>query len=80
MLALVHWNNANPKFNAPKKKVELTKFAEEIEQECAAPALGFNKDGITKHIQDFFNEQRRYKRRKLVCNSMFVLLNLLTLS
>ena len=80
MLASVHWNNANPKFNAPKKKVELTKFAEEIEQECAAPALGFNKDGIAKPIQDFFNEQRRYKRRKLVYNSMFVLLNLLTLS
>ena len=77
MLASAHWNNTYPKFNTPKKKVELARFAEDIEKECAVPALGFNKDGIAKHIQDFFNEQRRYKRRKLVCNRMFVLLNLI---
>lgn len=79
MLASAHWNNTYPKFNTPKTKVELTKFAEDIEKECAVPALGFNKNGITKHMQDFFKEQRRYKRRKLVCNSMFVLLILLPL-
>ena len=80
MLASAHWNNTYPKFNTPKKRVELTKFAEEIEKECAVPVLGFNKDGIAKHIQDFFNEQRRYKRRKLVCNSIFVLVNVLNSS
>ena len=76
MLASAHWKNT-PKFNTPEKKLELAKFAEKIEKECAAPAVGFNKEGISKHIQDFFNEQRRYKKRKRVCgeNALLNLLN-----
>ena len=54
MLATAHWNNTYPKFNTPKKKVELARFAEDIEKECAVPALGFNKDGIAKHIPNLF--------------------------
>ncbi len=45
---------------------ELAKFAESIVKKCAVPAAGFYKKGIAKHIQDFFNEQRRYKKGKLV--------------
>ncbi|KXJ15843.1 putative nuclease HARBI1 [Exaiptasia diaphana] len=34
------------------------------------PEIGFNVDGIQKHIQSFFNEQRRYKKSKACnCNS-----------
>ena len=47
-----------------KWKAELAKFAASINKECAVPAAGFNIDGIARHIQDFFNEQRRYKKRK----------------
>ena len=80
MLASAHWNDTYPKFNTPEKKVELTKFSEKIAKECAVPAAGFNKEGIAKHIQDFFNEQRRYhKKRKWVCD-MYILLNFLNLT
>lgn len=66
VLACEHWNNTYPKFNTPVRKAELAKFAESIVKKCAVPAAGFDKEGIAKHIQDFFNEQRRYKKRKLV--------------
>ena len=66
VLACEHWGNQYPKFNTPERKAALAKFAEQIAPECAVPAAGFNKDGIAKHIQDFFSEQRRYKKRKLV--------------
>lgn len=66
VLACEHWNNQYPKFNTPERKAALAKFAEQIAPECAVPAAGFNKDGIAKHIQDFYNEQRRYQKRKLV--------------
>lgn len=57
VLACEHWANQYPKFNTPERKAALAKFAEQIAPECAVPAAGFNKDGIAKHIQDFFNEQ-----------------------
>lgn len=65
-LASAHWNYTFPKFNNPERKAELAKFATKISEECAVPSVGFNVDGIMKHIQDFFNEQRRYKKRKQV--------------
>lgn len=68
-----HWDNQYPKFNTPERKSELAKFAETIAKECAVPAVGFNKDGIEKHIKDFFSEQRRYKKRKLVGTELFSL-------
>ena len=60
VLACEHWDNQYPKFNTPERKAALAKFAEQIAPGFAVPAAGFNKDGIAKHIQDFFNEQRRY--------------------
>ena len=67
ILATAHWKNSFPKFNTPEKRLELAEFASSIADECSVPAAGFNKEGIVKHIQDYFNEQRRYnKRRKLV--------------
>ena len=68
VLAAAHWNHTYPKFNTPERKAELAKLAASINKECAVPAAGFNTDGIARHIQDFFNEQRRYKKRKLVCD------------
>ncbi len=68
VLASAHCNNTYPKFNTPQRKVELANFAEKIAADCSVPAVGFNRDGIIKHIQDFFNEQRRHKKRKLVCD------------
>ncbi|KAK3733825.1 hypothetical protein QZH41_009292 [Actinostola sp. cb2023] len=46
-------------------KANLKEFAREIEKECGIPEIDFMEDGIVKHIQDFFNEQRRYKRLKV---------------
>lgn len=65
VLACQHWNNKYPKFNTPQQKAELAKFSEQIFKECALPEVGFNREGIAKHIQDFFNEQRRYKKRQV---------------
>ena len=45
-------------------KSELVNFAKQIAPECAMPEVGFNVDGIIKHVQCFFNEQRRYRNRK----------------
>ena len=58
-----HWNGDHPKFNTPEKKAELSKFALQIDPECGIPEIGFTSEGIAQHIQDFFNEQRRYKKR-----------------
>ncbi|CAB3987946.1 Hypothetical predicted protein [Paramuricea clavata] len=58
MLATAHWKNSFPKFNTPQKRIELVEFASSIAEECSVPAAGFNKEGIAKHIQDYFNEQR----------------------
>ena len=57
-------NNLYPKFNTPQMKSELVNFAKQIAPECAMPEVGFNVDGIIKHVQCFFNEQRRYRNRK----------------
>ena len=65
-LASEHWNYKFPKFNTPERKAELAKFSSTIAKECAVLSAGFNTDGIMKHKQDFFNEQRRYRKRKQV--------------
>lgn len=44
-------------------KVQLKEFAEEIAPECGIPEISFGVEGIAKHIQSFFNEQRRYGKR-----------------
>ena len=43
--------------------MQLNKFASQIEAECGIPEIGFTTEGIAQHIQDFFNKQRRYKKR-----------------
>ena len=61
ILASEHWKGDYPKFNTPEKKVELNKFASQIEAECGIPEIGLICEGIAQHIQDFFNEQPQYK-------------------
>ena len=63
MLAATKWKGI-PKFNSPTMKAELVKFAAEVAPQCAMPEVGFNEEGIMKHVQSYFNEQRRYKRHK----------------
>lgn len=64
LLATQHWGVGNfPKFNTPETKAQLKKFALDIEQECSIPEIGFTCEGICQHIQDYFNEQRRYRKR-----------------
>lgn len=58
------WGDELPKFNTPKRKVELSQFADSILEKCAMPEIGFDKEAIMKHTKDFFNEQRRYSKRK----------------
>jgi len=65
MLATRKWEGYLPRFNTPEMKANLKEFAREIEKECGIPEIDFMEDGIVKHIQDFFNEQRRYKRLKV---------------
>ena len=45
-------------------KAELNEFSAKIAQVCSIPEVGFNEEGIAKHIQDFCNEQRRYLKLK----------------
>ena len=67
VLAAEHWKyNPAPKFNTPQMKSALANFAEQIAPQCAMPEIGFTVDGIVKHVQCFFNEQRRYRNRKQV--------------
>jgi len=63
-LAAEHWKGTLPKFNTPERKAELLSFAKQIASECAMPDIAFTEEGIAKHIQTFFNEQRRYKIKK----------------
>jgi len=64
LLATKKWGDELPKFNSPESKAELKAFAEEITQECGIPEINFTEDGISKHIQTFYNEQRRYRKTK----------------
>ena len=48
-------------------KAELVGFAAEVAPQCAMPEVGFNEEGIMKHVQSYFNEQRRYRRHKSDC-------------
>ena len=52
-----------PKFKTPEMKTQLKTFASDIEGECSIPEIGFTYDAICQHIQDYFNEQCRYKKR-----------------
>lgn len=64
LLATQTWGAGNfPKFNTPEMKTQLKTFASDIEAECSIPEIGFTSDAICQHIQDYFNEQRRYKKR-----------------
>ena len=71
------WGKTYPKFNSPEAKAELTAFAAEIGPECGIPEINFTEEGIAKHVQTFFNEQRRYRKNKKptdkVCVSLFTL-------
>ena len=58
------WGPNFPKFNSPQMKLELSDFSTELEPACGIPEVGFNVEGIAKHIQDFCNEQRRYHKLK----------------
>lgn len=64
VLAADFWKGKSPKFNTPQMKADLANFAKDIAPQCAMPEIGFNVDGIMTHVQNFFNEQRRYKNRK----------------
>ena len=64
MLASTRWKGVVPKFNNPKAKAELASFASEITPQCGMPEVGFSEEGIIKHVQSYFNEQRRYRRNK----------------
>jgi hypothetical protein len=64
VLASNKWKVSLPRFNSPELKAELEQFADDIENECGIPEINFGKEGIVKHVKSFFNEQRRYKKRK----------------
>jgi len=53
-----------PNFNTPETKQQLAEFAAEITPECGIPEINFGEDGIVKHIQTYFSEQRRYQKSK----------------
>lgn len=61
--AVENWKGQYPKFNTPERKMELKKFAENNVKEFGMPEVGFSEEGIMKHVQSFFNEQRRYRKR-----------------
>ena len=64
LLATQHWGVGNfPKFNTPEMKAQLKKFAIDIVPECSIPEIGFTCEGICQHIQNYFNEQCRYRKR-----------------
>lgn len=61
--AAEYWKGQHPKFNTPERKLELKRFAEDNLEEYGMPEVGFFEEGIMKHVQSFFSEQRRYKKR-----------------
>lgn len=51
LLGTQKWGAGNfPQFNTPEMKTQLKTFASDT------------YDAICQHIQDYFNEQRRYKK------------------
>ncbi|KAL9977960.1 hypothetical protein ACROYT_G015429 [Oculina patagonica] len=64
LLATQRWGDSLPKFNSPETKKQLTEFATGITPDCGIPEINFNSDGIARHIQNFFSEQRRYRKNK----------------
>ena len=73
-MATEKWGPNFPKFNSPQMKLELSGFSAELEAVCGIPEVGFNAEGIAKHIQDFCNEQRRYHKLKTSNSKVTVLL------
>ena len=63
-LATKRWGNNLPRFNTPETKQQLAEFAKEITPECGIPEINFGEDGIAKHIQTFYTEQRRYQKNR----------------
>ena len=64
VLAAAKWKGYVPKFNSPKMKAQLASFAADVAPQCAMPEVGFCEEGIMKHVQAYFNEQRRYRSFK----------------
>ncbi|KAJ7394811.1 hypothetical protein OS493_000645 [Desmophyllum pertusum] len=64
VMATEKWGPKFPKFNSPQMKAELNEFSAKITPVCGIPEVGFNEEGIAKHVQDFCNEQRRYDKLK----------------
>ena len=62
MLAAAKWKGI-PRFNSTTMKAELVKFAAEVAPQCAMPEVGFNEEGIMKHVEAYFNTQRRYRNQ-----------------
>ena len=62
--ATQRWGDSLPKFNCPDTKQQPTEFATRINSECGIPEVNFNADGIARHFQNFFTEQRRYRKIK----------------
>ena len=74
LLATQRWGESLPKFKSPDTKQQLTEFATRITPECGIPELNSNADGIARHIQNFFTEQRRYRKIKTTsCKVCFLL-------
>ena len=64
VLATERWGPKFPRFNTPEMRAKLQNFTEEIAPACKVPEVGFNEEGILKHVQDYCNEQRRYRKFK----------------
>lgn len=63
VLALEKWGASLPKFHSPEAKLELENFAKQIKSQVEVPEVGFDLNGIIQHIRDYFNEQRRQKKK-----------------
>ena len=63
-MATERWGPKFPKFNSPQIKLELSEFSAQLKPVCGMPEVGFNAEGIEKHVQDFCTEQRRYHKLK----------------
>ena len=80
LLVTQKWGAGNfPKCNTPEMKTQLKAFASDIEGECSIPEIGFTSDAICQNIQDYFNEQCRYKKRTAGVVITFLLFNVMNL-
>ena len=72
-MATEKWGPNFPKFNSPQMRLKLSDFSAELEPVCGIPEVGFNAEGVAKHIQSFCNEQRRYHKSKTSHSKVTVL-------